>query len=99
MDNQTLCNEVMMKLAGAQNCQIEIINCNNELQKIYSMGVEDNIAQTTTQTTTQTTKILSDVQMAIIEYIHSHPNASRKEIAANISGITENGVKYHMQKL
>lgn len=57
---------------------------------------EDSITQTTTQTTTQT---LSEVQIAIIEYIHNHPNASRKEIAANINGITENGVKYHMQKL
>ncbi len=41
MDNQTLYNEVMAKLTEAQNCQTEIINCNNELQKIYSMGVYD----------------------------------------------------------
>lgn len=53
---------------------------------------EDNIAKTTTQT-------LSDVQIAIIEYIHTHPNASRKEIAANINDITENGIKYHIKKL
>ena len=46
-----------------------------------------------------TTQTLSKVQRAILEYAHSHPNASRKEIAANINGITENGVKYHMQKL
>ena len=57
---------------------------------------DDNITQTTTQTTTQT---LSDVQIAIIEYIHTHPNASRKEIAANINDITENGIKYHIKKL
>ena len=53
---------------------------------------EDNITQTTTQT-------LSEVQIAILEYVHSHPNASRKEIAANINDITENGVKYHIRKL
>ncbi len=53
---------------------------------------EDSITQTTTQT-------LSEIWIAIVEYIHSHPNASRKEIAANINSITENGVKYHMQKL
>ena len=41
---------------------------------------------------------LFEVQIAILEYVHSHPNASRTEIAANINGITENGVKYHMQK-
>ena len=66
---------------------------------VFSVDVfsnEDSITQTTTQTTTQT---LSEVQISIIDYIHNHPNASRKEIAANISNITENGVKYHMQKL
>lgn len=45
---------------------------------------EDSITQTTTQTTTQT---LSEMQLAIIEYIRSHPYASRKEIAANINGM------------
>ncbi len=34
MDNQTLYNEVMAKLAEAQNCQNEIINCNNLSQEI-----------------------------------------------------------------
>lgn len=57
---------------------------------------EDKTVQTTTQTTTQT---LTIVQIAIIEYIHDHPNATRKEIAANISDITEDGVKYHIKKL
>lgn len=62
---------------------------------VFSVDVfsnEDSITQTTTQT-------LSEVQIAIIDYIHNHPNASRKEIAANISNITENGVKHHGQKL
>ena len=66
---------------------------------VFSVDVfsnEDIIPQTTTQTTTQT---LSEVQIAIIEYIRNHPDASRKEIAANIDSITENGVKYHLQKL
>lgn len=72
-----------------------------DVSKLTAFGVdvfsnEDNIAQTTTQTTTQT---LSDVQIAIIEYIDAHPYASRKEIAANINDITENGVKYHLKKL
>lgn len=58
---------------------------------VFSVDVfsnEDSITQT-----------LSEVQNAIIDYIHNHPNASRKEIAANISNITENGVKCHIQKL
>ncbi len=40
MDNQTY-KEVMAKLAEAQNCQTEIINCNNELQNIYSRMTYD----------------------------------------------------------
>ena len=57
---------------------------------------EDSTTQTTTQTTTQK---LSEIQIAVIEYIKEHPSASRKEIAANINDITENGVKYHLKKL
>lgn len=50
--------------------------------------------------TTQTITVrLSGIQRAIIEYIHSHPNASRKEIAANLNDITEDGVKYYIQNL
>lgn len=60
---------------------------------------EDNETSGATQTTTQTTINLSDIQRAIIDYIRSHPNASRKEIAANLNDITEDGVKYHIQKL
>lgn len=76
-----------------------------DVSKLTVFGVdvfsnEDNIAKTTTQTTTQTTaQTLSDVQKAIIEYINVHPNASRKEIAANIENITEDGIKYHIKKL
>lgn len=59
-------------------------------------GQRDNETLGTTQTITVR---LSGKQRAIIDYIHSHPNASRKEIAANLNDITENGVKYHIQKL
>lgn len=34
MDNRKLYDEVMVKLAEAQNCQTEIINCNNQSQEI-----------------------------------------------------------------
>ncbi len=61
---------------------------------------EDSESSVTTQKTTQKTiQTLSDVQLAIVEYIQSHPSASRKEMAININDITENGVKYHLQKL
>jgi ATP-dependent DNA helicase RecG len=39
------------------------------------------------------------MQNAIIEYLKLHPNASRKEITAHISGITESGVKYNLKRL
>ena len=59
-------------------------------------GQRDNETLGTTQTITVR---LSGKQRAIIDYIHSHPNASRKEIAANLNDITEDGVKYYIQNL
>ena len=84
----------MLRENGNKEAQFDVSKLTAFCVDVFSN--EDNIIQTTTQTTTQT---LSEVQIAILEYVHSHPNASRKEIAANLNGITENGVKYHMQKL
>lgn len=56
--------------------------------------------QTTTLTTTlTTTQTLSEIQSAIIDYLRKHPSASRKEIASEIGNITEDGIKYNLQKL
>ncbi|MGM9814761.1 MAG: winged helix-turn-helix domain-containing protein [Candidatus Aphodosoma sp.] len=52
--------------------------------------------QTTTQTTTQS---LSEVQKTIIAIIEENPSISRKELSAMIGNITEDGIKYHTQKL
>lgn len=51
------------------------------------------------KTTQKTTQKLSEMQIAVIEYIKEYPSAGRKEIAANINDITEDGVKYHLKKL
>ena len=79
----------MLKENGNKEAQFDVSKLTVFCVDVFSN--EDNITQTTTQT-------LSEVQIAILEYIHSHPNASRKEIAANINSITENGVKYTLQR-
>ena len=84
----------MLRENGNKEAEFDISKLTVFCVEVYSN--EDNMPQTTTQTTTQR---LSDVQKTIIEYIKEHPTASRKEIAANIGCITENGVKYHIQKL
>jgi len=61
---------------------------------------EEDATQTATQTATQgTTQKLSEVQIAIIEYLRKHPIAGRKELATAIGNITEDGIKYNLQKL
>ena len=55
--------------------------------------------KTTQETTQETIKKLSDNQQAILSYLASTPTASRRELAANIVGITEAGVKYNLKKL
>ena len=84
----------MLRLNGNKEVVFDVAKLTVFCVDVFSN--EHNIPQTTTQTTTQT---LSDIQIAIVEYLHAHPNASRKEIAANISNITEDGIKYHIKKL
>ncbi len=50
------------------------------------------------KTTQKTTQKLSDVQERVVAYLAEAPKASRKELADNI-GLTEDGVKYHLNKL
>lgn len=56
--------------------------------------------QKTTQKTTQKeiTK-LTETQIAIVEYLKEHPQATRKELALRITNITENGIKYNLARL
>jgi Fic family protein len=51
-----------------------------------------NTAQKTTQKTTQN-------QQAILSFLKQNPNASRKDVALAITGISEDGVKYNLKKL
>ena len=54
--------------------------------------ISENTTQNTTQKTTQN-------QKAILEYLKNNPKAGRKEIAAQLSNITEDGVKYNLKRL
>ncbi len=51
----------------------------------------------TTQKTTRKTTRKTDER--ILEILTLHPNASRSEIANTLGDITEDGVKYHLNKL
>ena len=83
----------MLRENGNKEAVFDVSKLTAFCVNVYS--AENDDVQTTTQTTTQT---LSETQLLILEYLHTHPTASRKEVAANIN-MTENGVKYHLQKL
>lgn len=53
----------------------------------------------TTQKDGSATRKLSVIQQRIVNYIKENPKAGRKELAEKIGGITENGIKYHLQRL
>ncbi len=53
----------------------------------------------TTQKGNGATRKLSVIQQRIVNYIKENPKAGRKELAEKIGGITENGIKYHLQRL
>lgn len=68
----------------------------NELSEDHYTETAQKTAQKTTQKTTQA---LSIKQQEILNYLSTHPSASRKEISENISGISEDGVKYNLKGL
>lgn len=45
------------------------------------------------------TKETTQNQQAILDYLHQHPQASRKELAQVLPAISENGVKYNLKVL
>ena len=55
---------------------------------------------TTTQKAQGTTqKTLNTTQKKILNYLKEHPHATRKDLAAAIGDITEDGIKFHIGKL
>jgi ATP-dependent DNA helicase RecG len=59
-------------------------------------GTVEKTAQKTTQKTAQKT---TQKQTDILAYLSKNPKAGRDEIAQNIKGITESGVKYNLKAL
>ena len=53
--------------------------------------VAENVAETTQKLTEQ--------QLMIMDYLKTHPSASRKELSQNIIDITEDGIKYNLNRL
>ena len=62
------------------------------IKDIKVVEVEKKTTQKTDQKTTQK-------QQVILSYLKEHPEASREEIARNIKGITESGIKYNLKAL
>lgn len=60
---------------------------------IIPLKAEDGTTQMPTQNATQ---IISE---KIIELLRQHPTMSRKKLAEALGDITEDGVKYHLNKL
>jgi len=56
----------------------------------------EKIAQKTIQKTVQKT---TQKQKAILSYLKAHPQSGRNEMARNIKGITESGIKYNLKVL
>ena len=55
--------------------------------------------KTTQKTTQKIISALSPKQQEILNYLSKNPSASRKELSENISGISEDGVKYNLKGL
>ena len=67
-----------------------------------------NTTQNTTQTKPETAQAAQNfgqkrditlTQRKILDYLHGHPAASRRELAETIGNVTEDGVKYNLARL
>ena len=66
-------------------------------RRIFGEKVGEKTGVETTQKTTQETTQKTTQKILVI--LTEHPSASRKEIAERLADITENGVKYHLNRL
>ena len=65
------------------------------IEAILTEAIATEAKATTQKTTLKTTQN----QQAMLAFLRSHPQASRKDIAAAINGITESRLKYNLKKL
>lgn len=66
---------------------------------LVTLYLKSDVVDATQKTTQKTTQKLTAQQRSIIDYLSTHPYASRKELSKNIIDITENGIKYNLNRL
>ena len=79
-----------------QNCMacLHIQHLKNDIDQYLNSTTD-----TTQKTPTTTQKTLTTTQKAILDYLKEHPKATRQEVAESLDNITENGIKYHFNRL
>ena len=65
----------------------------------YLKSVDSEMDSTTQKKQITTQKTLNTTQKKILNYLKEHPHATRKDMAAVIGDITEDGIKYNIGKL
>jgi predicted HTH transcriptional regulator len=72
---------------------------NTDFIALQNAATDKTENKTTQKTTQKTASALSPKQQEILNYLSQNPFASRKELSENISGISEDGVKYNLKGL
>ena len=65
----------------------------------YLKSVDSEMDSTTQKKQITTQKTLNTTQKKILNYLKEHPHATRKDMAAVIGDITEDGIKFNIGKL
>ena len=65
----------------------------------YLKSVDAEMDSTTQKNGITTQKTLNTTQKKILNYLKEHPHATRKDMAAVIGDITEDGIKFNIGKL
>ena len=65
----------------------------------YLKSVDSEMDSTTQKNEITTQKTLNTTQKKILNYLKEHPHATRKDMAAVIGDITEDGIKFNIGKL
>ena len=82
------------------NCMSRL-HCSHIKQDIdqYLKSVDAEMDSPTQKHLTTTQKTLNTTQKKILNYLKEHPHATRKDMAAVIGDITEDGIKFNIGKL
>ncbi len=75
---------------------IDKINLEVQNKVIYPI---ETTQKTTLETTQKSTQKTTQKQQEILAYLKDHPTAGRQEVALNVGGITEDGIKANLKAL